>query len=86
MAPLIGAATAYRAGVSYANAWYKRAPRIAELWIDAVEPGPQALVAAGELRKEMLETGKKSIRHAWHEMDRGLDDLEHYSDPKRRSS
>ena len=50
--PLMGATSLYRAGVGYANAWYKQAPGLVGLWFDAVEPGGDQVDSATKLRDE----------------------------------
>jgi hypothetical protein len=79
--PIMGAATAYRAGAAYASVWYKKAPRLTSLWFDAVEPGPGAASAGAKLRKEMLAASELSVKRVSHELNRGIHDLEHVSRP-----
>jgi hypothetical protein len=81
LAPVMCAATAYRAGVGYANAWYSRAPRLASLWLDAIEPRRDAPAAGGELREEVLQLAKESLEAAYQEVSRGIDDLGEFSRP-----
>ncbi len=76
--PLMGATSLYRAGVSYANAWYKQAPGLVGLWFDAVEPGGDQVKSATELRAKVLATTRESIESASNELNRGIDDLERF--------
>jgi hypothetical protein len=85
LTPAMGAATAYRAGASYAGVWYKKAPRLMSLWLDAVEPGPDAAAAGGELRAEVLAASKLSVKRVCHELNRGIHDLEQLSQPRAAS-
>jgi hypothetical protein len=81
LTPLMGATSAYRAGVRYADAWYKRTPRMVGLWFDAVEPGGDQVGAARELRTELLATARDSVQTASDELTRGIDDLDSFSLP-----
>jgi hypothetical protein len=76
--PLMGATSVYRAGVSYANAWYKQAPGLVGLWFDAVEPGGDQVGSATELRQKLLATSRDSVKSATDELTRGIDDLERF--------
>lgn len=76
--PLMGATSLYRAGVGYANAWYKQAPGLIGLWFDAVEPGGDQVGSATKLRAELLQTSRESIASASNELTRGIEDLERF--------
>jgi hypothetical protein len=79
--PLMGATSLYRAGVSYANAWYKQAPGLAGLWFDAVEPGGDQVKSATDLRERLLKTTEESIAGANNELTRGIQDMRRFGSP-----
>ena len=79
MAPVMGAATAYRAGMAHANVWYDNAPRLMGLWFDAIEPGDEQVQAAEEMRDEVLILAKESSAQASEELDRGIKDLAEFA-------
>jgi hypothetical protein len=76
--PLMGATSLYRAGVGYANTWYKQAPSLVGLWFDAVEPGGDQVDSATKLRAKLLRTSKDSVENASDELTRGITDLERF--------
>ncbi len=79
LAPVMGAATAYRAGVANATAWYEGAPRLMNLWFDAIEPGRDQAEAATELSQEVLSLMEESSNVVHKELDRGISDLREFS-------
>jgi hypothetical protein len=79
--PLMGATSLYRAGVGYANAWYKQTPGLVGLWFDAVEPGGDQVASATELRARLLQTARESISSANDELTGGIEDLERFGAP-----
>lgn len=76
--PLMGATSVYRAGLSYADAWYKQAPGLVGLWFDAVEPGGDQVKSATDLREKLLTTTEESITGANNELTRGIKDLRRF--------
>ncbi len=80
--PLMGATSLYRAGMSYADAWYKQAPRLVSLWFDAVEPGGKQVESATELREKLLETSETSVDQATKELTKGIRDLRRFGAPQ----
>ncbi len=86
LTPVMSAATAYRAWIGYANVWYKQAPQLTSLWLDAVEPGAHAEAAGGEFREEVLALTQKSVDAAYREVKRGIHDLQEFSQPPKARS
>lgn len=81
MAPGILAATSYRAGVSALGVWSRKAPKLANLWLDAIEPGSRQLQSAGEFRKALLKTNEDATKRVTHEVTRGASDLDALTKP-----
>jgi hypothetical protein len=79
LTPVMGAATAYRAGVGHADVWYQKAPRLMSLWFDAIEPGRDQVKAGRELRDEVLKLMKESSDLVHEEFNRGIEDLKEFS-------
>lgn len=82
MGPWIVAATSYRAGASVLGVWSRKAPRLANLWLDAIEPGGEQVAYASRFRDEVLKVNQEATERIAHEIDRGAKDLDRLTKPR----
>ena len=80
-APVFAAASACRAGVGYLGLWTSRAPRLTRLGVESWTRSPEN--REGSLHEELIEFARESNDLIAREMERGVEDIEGFGQPRR---
>jgi len=79
-APVFATATACRAGAGYLGICSSRAPRLAKLGFESWTRSPEE--REGSLQEELIEFARESGDMITRELERGIEDLEGFGEPK----
>ncbi|HUH81493.1 MAG TPA: hypothetical protein VLZ06_09215 [Solirubrobacteraceae bacterium] len=80
-APVFATATACRAGAGYLGIWSSRAPRLVKLGFESWIRSPEE--REGSLHEELVEFARESGELITRELERGIEDLEGFGQPRR---
>jgi len=79
-APVFASATACRAGLGYLGIWSSRAPRLLRLGYESWTRPPKE--REGSLHEELVEFARESHDLITRELERGIEDLEGFGEPR----
>jgi hypothetical protein len=80
-APVFATATACRAGAGYLGIWSSRAPRLVKLGFESWARPPED--REGSLQEELVEFARESSDLITRELDRGIEELEGFGQPRQ---